>query len=416
MADGPVRFAPSELPEGFELVAADEATDVPLPAVSTYEGEAGGFDDVSVRIVADPLVTSDRLATMATGLAGAEGADTTLPPGTVSAGPTGSLAITTTTTVGSVTTSTTAAPTTTTMPPALGALNLVLDPLGEGIEIEALRGSEGGVEVHDDTSTTVWFRDEGGPWMAVDVAGADRSTALEIVEGLVPRAGGNGLEPAASSGLTPVDDLPAATSESTAGLRYEIPGPDESGAMPLVVTSIALPSDRRDLLTATAGWSGGVTDWDGRQVLVDTVDASTGIRGGMAAFVDPSGVLVIVQGPVDDLRSTVDSLEMLDDEAWASMTGGVVASSSSEPPTTEGPNGTGGDPSTTTPGETTGGTGGPTTTALAGEGNGGDGGASTTTEVTFGVPTTQPPDSTTSTETEVTPPPTGGTTTSFATH
>jgi hypothetical protein len=206
--------------------------------------------------------------------------------------------------------------------PAVGRLGRI-----EGIDPVLVRGGPGGVEVHDDTTVTVWFA-HGDLLIAVDVTGLDRDAAIALVDRLEPDAEG-GFVPAADDGLQLVADAPAVgvtdwPAAPTFSLRYT--DPDQPEGHDFVVTTVQLPGGRLDPLVGTAGWSGRTERWGDRDVVVDDdgLDgdgAEAGSETATAAFVDPSGVLVIVQGPPGDLRPYVDGLDGVDEATWQQQVG-----------------------------------------------------------------------------------------------
>lgn len=323
----PVRYVPTDVPSGLQLTDVDlgAAPDLgPLPEVGVYERD----DGARVRIAAGP----PDWATRAAGL----GAREALPVATTTTGPPTTGGPTTGPPTSGSPTTTTAAPGTTAAPsstttllatsgsttttgPAPGVAGL---PARPDIRAEPVRGGAGGVEVHDPTTTTVWFGHE-GRLVAVDVHGLDRSGALGVVERLVPDAGGR-LVPAPADGFRRVTETGAgpAGAEPPAMARLVYTAAEgRDGGPAFVVTTVRLRegvADDADLLVATAGSFGRIDRWGDRQVLVDD-----GLDDGattLVSFVDPAGVLVTVLvsalGPTDDLGPYVDGLVPADERAW----------------------------------------------------------------------------------------------------
>ena len=341
----PVRYVPTEVPRGLVLTdieVSGEPVPEPTPEVAVYEGP----DDVLVRIAEGPTDWAARTAgptlndpspatTMPTTPPGTGAPLTTEGPATTGPGttvpPTSSPTSPPTsspagvgspdTTGGSTTTvpggSEGTAPTTT-IPLDVASLPSVPGVPGRpDIQATTVRGAVGGLEAHDDTTTTVWFQDR-GQLVAVDVFGLDHVGALGIVDRLAIGVDGS-LGPAPEDGLERVAASPArpAGSASPALVRLVYTAPDRAalgGGPAFVVTTSRLAPGTEDLLAAAAGSFGRIERWGDRQVLVD--DGLDGEATTRVAFVDPAGVLVTVLGPTGDLRPYVDGLVPADQGLW----------------------------------------------------------------------------------------------------
>jgi hypothetical protein len=365
-----VRFVPGEVPPGFELagiVSSPPEPPAPLPRVSVFEGD----DGVTVRIASGSFGWAAGVpggpTTTTTGPAPTapptSAPGTTSPPSSAPTTPESTTLPTTTTSTGPSNSSTTApgdpgttlGPTgstgstgspgstvpggspVTTVAPSLGLPQLPGLPARPGLQSVTVRGTVGALEVNDDTTSTVWFEQQ-GLLVVVDVMGLDRDRALGLVERLRARSDG-GFDPDPADGLvsrTEIGSRGAATDPpEIAQLVYAPDGARRGPAF--VVTTSPLRPGRGDLLTATAGGFGRIERWGDRQVLIDD-----GVDGGATtavSFVDPAGVLVTVQGTVgiDDLRRYVDALEPIDQQAWDELVAehpGLTVPATTAAPTT----------------------------------------------------------------------------------
>jgi hypothetical protein len=391
-----VRFVPAEVPPGLRLAAiasAPTGSPAPLPRVSVFEG-----DGVTVRIAvgsygwaagppAAPSVGAPptSLSASSTGApetttppaTGPPGTSSPLPPAPGDSAGTGGTGVTTTTVppsstttgttpttepagrtttvpatgstgagdaagtggpngpIGSTDPTTTMGPTTpgdtpaTTVAASLDRPRLPGLPDRGGIEALTVRGAAGGVEAHGDTSSTVWF-EHASLLVAVDVFGLDADRALDLVERLTARPNG-GFDPDPPDGLVSVAETGAGGGVTDPPAIAQLVYADGStGQAALVVTTSPVAPGRRDLLTATAGSFGRIERWGDRDVLVDD---------GSVAFVDPAGVLVTVEGSASDLRSYVDSLEPIDQQAWDDLAADhpdlTVPPPTADPPTSD---------------------------------------------------------------------------------
>lgn len=305
-----VRFVPTDVPPGMRLtnVDSDSGSDpVALPLVSVFEDARG----VVVRVVVDPEAAA---------AAGAGTTETTTSPGTASPGTTPSGPSSTTVPPTSTTIPATTTPPEATTPGGASTTTTVLAsgspvlPDRNGIEATEVRGAPGGVEVHDATTTTVWFQHQ-GVVVAVDVFGLDRAGALGIVDRLLPRPGG-GFDPAPQDDLVSVAEVAAGSTDAPPPTTRLVYTPaDSTGGPAFIVTTVELGPRRDELLTAAADSFGRLERWGDREVLVD--DHHDGGTSASASFLDPAGVLVSVEAPAgDELRSYVDGLEPVSDRAW----------------------------------------------------------------------------------------------------
>jgi hypothetical protein len=333
-------FVPTVVPDGMELQSVVQERDhgAPLPEVAVFQN-----DDVTVRITTDPTGTGAWIAgrdpdgpasTSTTEYPVQESYCPSVPPsfdgscplpsdGPGPSGSDGSGAF-----GGSGGPDGSGGSVSTTAGPFDAGFYGGLDPVSrlavlEGIVVTSVRATGAGIEAHDSRTTTFWFS-HGDRLISVDVFGLGKAKAQALVERLRVDRGGT-LGPAPADGLrlvagapsVGVDDLPAA---STVSVRYARTG--EPGDVDFSVTTAQLPHERRNLLAGTAGWSGRIERWDGRDVIVDDDGPDhDGTEAGevvtaTAAFVDPSGVLVVVQGPPGDLRPYVAGLDGLDRDGW----------------------------------------------------------------------------------------------------
>jgi hypothetical protein len=268
---------------------------------------------------------------------GTDATGATGPPGTAgmpdettssTSSPTSTTAPATSTTTTPTTTTTTTAPPTattgidggpeTTGSPTTTVASMNTPPLAglpvrSGIRSVTVRGTTGGLEVHDDDTSTVWFAQD-DQLVAVDVFGLDAGDAVALVDrldaddagGLVPAGDDEADLDLAEVATAPAED-PLGTGQPPAESAQVVYA---SAAGPTVtVTTVAVLPDRQQLLVAAAAAFGRVERWGDHDGLVD--------RGGSTAtFLDPSGALVIVQAAPDDLRSSVEDLVALDRPAW----------------------------------------------------------------------------------------------------
>jgi len=278
--EGPLafRYVPVDLPPDLPLTSVESSPAVgldPLPHVEVYEGR----DDVKVRITVGPVE-------WAAGIPAAGGGATTVPA--------------------------TVVPETTTTIPPLGLPSVPGIPMRPRLTDAVVRGGPAGLDTHDATSSTVWFADA-GRLVAVDVFGLDAPSALDLVDGLVPRPDGTGFDPGPDN-----QDL-SLVAEAQAGPASAAARPTARlvfGGGALVVTNVQLTAGHDDLLAAKVGSFGSLEDLaDGREVLID--DGLDGGATSQASFVDPEdGVLVTVQAPTGSLRRYLDHLERVDEQGW----------------------------------------------------------------------------------------------------
>jgi hypothetical protein len=207
---------------------------------------------------------------------------------------------------------TTTTPPTTVPPPGAGSSQL---PARPHLRAATVRGGDGGVEVHDATTTTVWFLHDGVP-VAVDVVGLDHTVAVALVDRMTARADGS-FDPAPEDHLDLVVRLAAGTTDGqqpvSTRLQYV---PATSRDPRLVVSTVEVGTKRTDLLTGAASSFGRLGRWGDRQVLVEDGEDGLGKALSSASFVDDAGQLVTVQAPPQDLRSVVAGLKPLDSGAW----------------------------------------------------------------------------------------------------